>query len=124
MHNLAQWRFLRQVRGGVYKQMETDGFALIAADLGAAGVAVPAMGVLDAAAIDRMWAKAESTGELSDDVILDYGASPLVGAPLRGEGGFLGLLKRIIDWISDPANREKILAVIKFVMMLLAMFGI
>ena len=127
MGRLAEWWFLRKVKGEVRQRLKIDGFASIIKELKKEGVSLPQnlVGIpFDDSAVDAVWKKAESTGNLSDQLILDYSKSPQGAGFGEGEGGILDVFKRLIEWLSDPANQEKLMAVIKFVMMMLAMFGV
>lgn len=70
------------------------------------------------------WARAADAGSLTDASVyaVAIATAPEVGA--IGDGRILDAIKRIVDWLADPANREKILAIVKWVMSLLAMFGL
>lgn len=70
------------------------------------------------------WNRAEDAGSLTDASVYAVASAtaPEVGA--IGDGRILDAIKRIVDWLADPANREKILAIVKWVMSLLAMFGL
>lgn len=72
-------------------------------------------------ALDRAYA----AGALSDDKILMKAAQEDPQAfGVREGGGLLDVIKRIIDWLSDPTNQGKILNIVKFIMSILVMFGI
>ena len=65
---------------------------------------------------------ASDAGAMSDEVIVAYASTPEVGA--FGDGAILGFFQRIIDWLTDPTNQEKLIKVAKFILSILAMFGL
>ncbi len=101
---LGQGLFCRYVRHRVRKQLKQDGFALIG----------KTNKPLTDAQIDDLFEQAQ----VSDTVIMGHARQS--GA--IGDGKFLEWLGKIVDWIAD--HQEQILAIIKFIMALLAIFAI
>ncbi len=102
---LGQGLYCRYIRNRVRRQLKKDGFTIIGK-----GSNKP----LVDNEIDKLFEQAQVT----DAVILGY--SMQSGA--IGDGKFLAWLGKIIDWIAD--HQEEILAVIKFIIGLLAIFAI
>jgi hypothetical protein len=120
LRRVGEKRFLRHVKDAVAKELKANGFALVANDLAAQGVTVKAPKAFTDGVIAAMWKKAERDGGLTDEAILAYAATPEVGA--LGDGKILEFLGRIWEWI--VAHKEEILAVVKFILTLLALFGL
>lgn len=117
MSSLGDWRLLRQIKREVKEHMRVSGFSLIAKEQGIV-IPVSAPSVCTEEFIDQLWIKAEAAGELSDDIIVDL--SRHIGG--FGDGPVLKFLRNIIEWLKDPANRDKILLIVKAIMTILLMF--
>lgn len=121
MVSFGSWRLIREVKQETRLQLRTSGFALIADQLD--GVAIPpsvdGLPGYTEDYIDTLWSRAEAAGELSDEIIRDL-SERVTG--LREDGPILGFFKRVIEWLRVPENREKVLAIVKMIMMILVMF--
>lgn len=123
LRRVAERILLKRVAARVDEELTTRGFALVSAELEAAGVTPTTLPTtFNRDQIAQMYVRAEIEGGLSDEAVIEYADSPAVAA--FGDGKFLEIIRNIIEWLSDPANQAKILAIVKFVMMVLAMFGI
>jgi hypothetical protein len=47
----------------------------------------------------------------------------VAGIPTEGRN-WLDILRDIIEWLGDPENQEKIMEIVKFIMEILALFGV
>ncbi len=126
--------YCRRIRDHVTAELRANGFRLVSEDLKALGIELSeptnATSSIQSGYSDEeiaaMWQKAAE--HTTDEVILGATAKAGIAVGALGDGGILAALgdffRKIIDWLSDPANQAKILAVVKFLMLLLGLFGI
>lgn len=119
---LAENVMVRRAKRMVEELTTTEGFSLISDELRSShGLELKISGPVSKSQLEVMYKNAVSAG-LTDEAIVEFANSPSVNA--LGDGRFLEIIRNIIEWLSDPANQEKIMAVVRFIMMMLAMFGI
>lgn len=128
LQRIRDRQFVRRVHDEVIREVTSRGFVLVADELTALQVSVPAgapeSGTFSRNAVEAMWFRCEQEGVLNETAILETAARAGLKTSVIGEGLLGDFFRRLVEWLNNPENQEKLLAVIKFVMTLLAMFGI
>lgn len=122
LRRLAENILVRRAKRMAEKEMTERGFESIRAELVAEGFDPSRVGVpLPPNVVEEVMTRAAYAG-LTDEAIIAYAESDEVGA--LGDGKILQILRNIVEWVSDPANQEKLVRIAKFIMMMAAIFGL